>query len=129
MVRHVTISVLIVDDNDLVGESMARCCEVPDIRVVAVVSTAETALEAGRKYRPDVVLMDYRLGTDNGASVARRLLEIVPTSKVVIVTGAASQRVQRDALDAGCVGCVEKTMQVGRMLPELVRRAHFGQSV
>jgi DNA-binding NarL/FixJ family response regulator len=123
------ISVMIVDDNDLVAQSMARCCDVPDIRVVAVVSIAASALEAGRRYKPDVVLMDYRLGGDNGVSVARKLLDIVPTSKVVIVTGAASERVQQDALDVGCVGCVEKTMQLGRMLPDLVRRAHFGRSV
>jgi DNA-binding NarL/FixJ family response regulator len=124
-----SISVLIVDDNDLVGESLARCCEETDISVTAVVSSAAEALAAASESHPDVVLMDYRLGPDNGASVARQLLQIVPASKIVIMTGDPSEQTRREALAAGCVGCVGKTMHIAHELPSLILRAHAGEIV
>jgi two-component system response regulator DegU len=123
------ISVLIVDDNDLVGESMARCCDVDGISVTAVVSSSAEALAAASEYQPDVVLMDYRLGRDNGVSVARQLLDVHPSSKVVIMTGDPTERTRLEALAAGCVGCIGKTMHIARELPDLIRRAYAGEIV
>ena len=120
------ITVLVVDDNELVGQSMARCCAVPGIEVVAVVDTAAAALQAAQAHQLDVVLLDYRLGPDSGVMVARQILGLQPTTKVVMVSGAASPHLKREALEAGCVGCIDKTMQVGRMLPDLVKRASSG---
>jgi CheY-like chemotaxis protein len=123
------ISVLIVDDNELVGESLARGRETPDIRVVAVVSTAAEALAATLEHHPDVVLMDYRLGRDNGVSVARTLLQSAPTTRVLIMTGDPTARTRAEALDAGCMGCVGKTIHTGTELPALIRRAYSGEFV
>jgi DNA-binding NarL/FixJ family response regulator len=123
------ISVLIVEDSEIVAQSLARACEVPGMRVVGVVSTAAPALEASLQYRPDVVLMDYRLGADNGVSIAKRLLSAVPTSKIVIVTGAATDEERAEALDAGCMGLVEKSLQVGKGLATLVQRVAAGGPV
>jgi DNA-binding NarL/FixJ family response regulator len=123
------ILLLIVDDNDLVGQSLARCCQVPDIVLLAVASTAAAALEAGCKYEPDVVLMDYQLGSHGGVDVARELINAVPSSKVIILTGAVTERMKLEAHEAGCVGCLDKTISVGRMLPALIRRVHSGGPV
>jgi DNA-binding NarL/FixJ family response regulator len=123
------ISVLIVDDNELVGQGLARCCDVSDISVVAVVSSAMGAIESALENQPDVVLMDYRLGADNGAEVAKKVLEVAPASKVVVMTGDPSERTRIEALDAGCVGCVGKTMQVANELPSMIRRVSLGQSI
>jgi DNA-binding NarL/FixJ family response regulator len=127
--RTMPISVLIVDDNDLVGQSLARGCGASDISVIAVVSTAAEAVATAGDNQPDVVLMDYRLGRENGVSVARALLEVSPGSRVIIMTGVPSEQTRAEALDAGCVGCVGKTMHIGRELPALIRRAHSGEFV
>jgi two-component system response regulator DevR len=121
------ISVLIVDDHDEVGRGLARACQVDDLVVLGVAATAQEALAAVRMQAPDVVLMDNRLGIDSGPSVARKLLELAPASRIVIVTGAATNELRAEALAAGCVGCVEKTMEFGRRIPELIRRVHRGE--
>lgn len=116
-----------MDDNELVAQSLARCCEVPDISVVAVASTPAEAMDAALEYSPDVVLMDYRLGSENGVLVARRLLQVTPASRILIMTGDPTARTRVEAREGGCVGCVGKTLHIGSELPALIRRAHSGE--
>jgi DNA-binding NarL/FixJ family response regulator len=123
------ISVLIVDDNELVGHSLARCCDTSDISVIAVVSNGADALAAAREHGPDVVLMDYRLGAENGISLARQLLGVDSGAKVLLMTGDPNARIQIKAREAGCVGCVGKTVHVATALPDMIRRVYSGESV
>lgn len=119
-----TISVLIVDDDELVADVLAACLDEPDIGVVGTVHNADDALMAAQSVAPDVALVDRRLGASNGIDLARELLEVAPGLKIVIITADPSPEVERAALEAGCVACVGKTMNIGGVLPELVRRAH-----
>jgi DNA-binding NarL/FixJ family response regulator len=123
------IRILIVDDNELVGPSLARSCEGPDVTIVGIVQSAQAALDAVRSHHPDIVLMDYRLGPDDGVGVAEAVLGEVPDAKVLIVSGALTPAVREAALDAGCWGCLEKTMATGRELGQLVRRVYAGERI
>lgn len=115
------IKVLIVEDNDLVAQTLARCCEPPDFEVVALTNSTDSAVRAAEAYRPHVALVDYRLGADNGIATARRLLAIDPTLTVIIST-ADPDPVVEEARQAGCWGCIEKSVSMGRSLPDLLRR-------
>ena len=119
-----TISVLIVDDDELVAEVLAACLDEPDIGVVGTVYNSDDALMAAQSVGPDVALLDRRLGATDGIDLARELLEVAPGLKIVIITADPSAEVESAALEAGCVACVGKTMNIGDVLPELVRRAH-----
>ena len=123
-----TISVMIVDDDELVAEVLAACCDEPDIDVVATVYNGDDALTAARSWTPDVALVDRRLGRASGIDLARDLLDVAPELKIAIITADPSPEVERAALEAGCVACVGKTMNIGAVLPELVRRVHRGGS-
>ena len=123
------VRILIVDDDDLVAETLARCCEEPDMSVIAMAANAKSALAAALEHQPDVVLMDHRLDGSDGVEVATSLLEISPLSRVLIVTGAASNSLVLAARDAGCAGCIEKTMSMRGTLPDLIRRVHAGENV
>jgi DNA-binding NarL/FixJ family response regulator len=112
--------ILIVDDDELVADVLARCCEEPDMTVIGLAANADTALALAQEHQPDVVLMDHRLDGADGVEVASRLWAISPDSKVVIVTGAASTSLIRAAQEAGCVGCIEKTISISSGLPRSV---------
>lgn len=114
------IKVLIVDDNDLVAKTLARCCEPPDFEVVEMVDSTDGAVRAAAAHRPHVALVDYRLGADNGIATARRLLDLDPALAVIIST-ADPDPVVEEAKQAGCWGCVEKSVSMGRTLPDLLR--------
>ena len=122
------ITIMIVDDDEMVADSLARCCAEPDMQVVAMAGNAASALAAAREHQPEVVLMDHRLDGADGVEVASSVLAISPRSRVVIVTGAASTSLIRAAEEAGCVCCIEKTMSMRQVLPELIRRVHTGGS-
>jgi len=79
-----------------------------DIEIVASVGDGSEAVAAATKYRPDVVLMDYRLPGLDGVQATRAVKEAFPEAAVVCLTASANLR-ERDALmEAGAVGCLRK---------------------
>ncbi len=123
------IRVLIVDDHELVADSLRRLLsDEEDIEVVAAVGTGADALTAAEEYGPDVVLMDFQLPDADGTDVAARLKERHPESKVVMVTGYADHMVLARALEAGCSGFVTK-QQAAATAISAVRAASVGESV
>jgi DNA-binding NarL/FixJ family response regulator len=121
------IKVLIVDDNDLVAETLLRCCEAPGLEAVGAASSGGTAIAMVEEHGPHVVLIDHRLGEEDGITVASAILESAPGTKVVVVTGDLTPEVRARAEDAGCWGCLEKTVHTGRAIPDLVQRAYAGE--
>jgi DNA-binding NarL/FixJ family response regulator len=105
----VAIKVLLVDDHDLVLESIRRALTVePDLEIVGAVSTIAAALDATRDHAPDVVVMDYVLPDGTGAEATAKLLAEHPHVQVVMLTGQSSGATLADALEAGCSGFVSK---------------------
>lgn len=104
-----SITVLLVDDHDLVLESIHRALDAePDLQVTGAVSTAADALSAVRDLAPDVVVMDYLLPDGTGAEAAAQLLAEHPGTQVVMLTGRSSGATLANALEAGCAGFVAK---------------------
>jgi DNA-binding NarL/FixJ family response regulator len=101
--------VLLVDDHDLVLESIRRALGVePDLEVVGAVATVGAALDAVSALTPDVVVMDYVLPDGTGAEATTKLLAEHPHLQVVMLTGQSSGATLADALEAGCAGFVAK---------------------
>jgi CheY-like chemotaxis protein len=66
---------LIVDDNAAFRRAMRYMLERDGIRVLGMATTGVEALEQAERLRPDIVLMDVRLGDESGFDVAHRLEE------------------------------------------------------
>jgi DNA-binding NarL/FixJ family response regulator len=71
----VTFGVLIVDDNQLFFETARVLLEREGMRVVGGARTSAQALHRAEQLRPEVVLIDIRLGDESGLDLARRLAE------------------------------------------------------
>src|ERR1041384_272387 len=103
------ISVMVVDDHQMVAQSLARAIgDETDMKVVATASSVEEAVAAARMHQPDVVLMDYELPDGNGVSAAERIRADRPETKVVMVTSYTDDSVLVSAIEAGCSGNVTK---------------------
>ena len=110
------ITVLIVDDHSMVAESFRRAlANEADLEVVAVAHSAADAHSAANLHRPDVVLMDYTLPDGDGVSTAAALVQERPEIKVILVTGSDARSAVRGAIEAGCVGYLEKTMALSQL--------------
>ncbi len=101
--------VLVVDDHDLVAESLTRALRVePDLYVVGSARSCVSALDMARALRPDVVVMDYVLPDGNGAQATALIKAELPKTEIVVLTGAANSVSLSEALEAGCSGFVQK---------------------
>jgi DNA-binding NarL/FixJ family response regulator len=111
------ITILIVDDHSMVAECFQRALLFEaDMTVVAVAHTVADAQAAVTSHRPDVVLMDYALPDGDGIAAARTLIRQLPSTKVILVTATNDRGVVRRAIQAGCVGYLEKAMAFAQLV-------------
>ncbi|WP_226344951.1 response regulator transcription factor [Agilicoccus flavus] len=101
-----TIRVVVADDQEMVrlGLSMILRGE-DDIEVVAECDDGPSAVEAVRRLRPDVALLDIRMPRLDGLEAARLVAQ---DTRVVIVTTFGDDDLVDRALDVGVAGFVLK---------------------
>lgn len=127
--RQEPIRVLLVDDHEMFSQSLLRIlgAEV-DLEVVGTARTAREARELARDLSPDVILIDYGLPDEDGATAAAAIKSDRPETKLVMVTGFAEDPVLVAAIEAGCSGFVTKTKAVGEVV-QAVRAAYAGEAL
>ena len=79
---------------------------------VIEVGDGEQALTAAAAHHPDVILMDQRLPGTSGAQTTAQILGRLPNTKVVMLTGGATDDEMLDAVEAGVSGYLIKTARV-----------------
>ena len=98
----------------------------PDFDVLAACSTLDEGWSAVSKYQPDVVVLDLKLGMDDGRTMLRRLDPSKPPS-VVVLTASHEEDVLLDAARLGARGIVLKAT-APRVLEECLRAVHRGET-
>jgi DNA-binding NarL/FixJ family response regulator len=111
------IRVLVVDDQDLVraGIRMILATEA-DIEVVAEASDGAAAVAAAEEHQPDVVLMDIRMSGMNGIDATRRVVQLDPAPRVLVLTTFDLDAYVYDALRAGASGFLLKDAPSERLV-------------
>jgi len=111
------ISLLIVDDQALVRMGFRMLLEAePGIRVVGEAATGDEALRLARELRPRVVLMDVRMPGLDGIAATRKLLELSPESRVIILTTFDLDEYAFGGLRAGASGFLVKDTRPEELL-------------
>jgi len=109
--------ILIAEDFDDTRHMMKLLLEMRGHRVVEAANGQE-AVEIAMRERPDLILMDLNMPVLDGITATQLLRERPETADVpvVAVTAHCGDPVWRDrALAAGCVECVEKPVDFGRL--------------
>lgn len=124
------IRVVLADDQAPVREGLRVMLDAQsDITVVAEAGTGEQALDAARRLRPDVVIMDVRMPGMDGITATGRLLATADWPvKVIMVTTFDLDEYVFDALRLGASGFLLKTSPP-RLLPTAVREVHAGETM
>jgi DNA-binding NarL/FixJ family response regulator len=105
------VSLLICDDHGILADALAGFLDgEPTLRLVhPPVATGEEAVAVCGEARPDVVLMDIELAGDvDGLEATRRILDVSPETKVVILSGRSRRDTLLDAVEAGACGYLTK---------------------
>jgi len=120
------ISVLVVDDHEVVRSGLIGIVERQSaMRVAGEAADGEEAVEAFRRLRPDVVLMDLKMPRVNGWEATERIRRDFPLSKILILTTLDGDADIHRALAAGAIGYLLKDTP-SAMLVAAIRAAHAG---
>ncbi|WP_374686106.1 response regulator [Promineifilum sp.] len=123
-----SIRVLLVDDQALFREGLCTLLSLhEDIEVVGEAGDGQEALAAAVELRPDVVLMDLRMPVLDGVAATRRLREVAPASRVIVVTTFDDDEYVFEGLRAGAVGYLLKDVSSAKLV-EAIRAAARGES-
>ena len=109
--------ILIVED-DLVFASTLRDVLEAQGYGVACAADATQALEAARRSRPGVVLLDLKLPAGNGYEVLRAILQLDPSIVVLLMTGYGQEMksLVDQSLRGGARLCLQKPFDAGEVL-------------
>jgi len=103
------ISVLIVDDQELVREGLRMLLEAePDLAVAGEAGDGGQVLSQARLLDPDVVLMDIRMPQMNGIEATTRLVRGGTRAKILMLTTFDLDEYVYQALKAGASGFLLK---------------------
>ncbi|WP_258726869.1 response regulator [Cellulomonas sp. NS3] len=122
-------AVLLVDDEQLVRAGLRLILETAgDLTVVGEAPDGQAALDAVRRGRPDVVLMDLRMPRLDGLAATVALHATPDPPAVVVLTTFDTDEDVFRALEAGAAGFLLKDTPP-RDLIDAVRRAAAGDAV
>src|SRR6266496_5657389 len=98
------------DPQPLWLEALQQVLTSLDITVVGKANTIEQALSMVEAHRPDIFLVDTGVtGSMTGPSLVRAAVEIVPSLRVIAISGSAEPGDIDAAFDAGAIAYVVKT--------------------
>jgi DNA-binding NarL/FixJ family response regulator len=108
--------VLLADDHQTLREGLRALLERQGLQVVAEASDGRAAVEAARRARPDVVVLDVAMPILNGVEAAREIADASPESVAILLTALADARFAIDALRVGVRGFVDKSQGADELL-------------
>jgi DNA-binding NarL/FixJ family response regulator len=120
---------MVADDQELYrrGVEVVLSTE-DDISMVAEAADGAEAVQRAEECAPDVILMDIRMPKLDGIEAARRIKELVPTSKIIMLTVSDEDTHLYDAIKAGANGYLLKDLAIEEV-PQSIRRVNAGESL
>lgn len=122
-----TIRLVICDHHPLILRGMSELFRNEnDIEILASCTRDEETLEAVRRQRPDVVILDFRMPGKDGLATARELLAEGSCSRIIIYTDEITEDRLVEAFRIGVRGVVFKETDP-TLLVLCVRKVHAGE--
>jgi two-component system, NarL family, response regulator DevR len=110
------LRVVLVDDHEIVRGGLRSMLESAGIEVVAEAGTAREAVAAALATRPDVVLMDVRLGSGSGVEATREIRSAAPEVRVLMLTSFPDDEAVLASVMAGASGYFLKRVGTGELV-------------
>ena len=123
------IGVFVVDDHDIVRRGLRHLIEeTDDLVVVGEASSGAEALARIACTRPDVAILDARLGDASGVEVCREIRSRHPEIRCLMLTAFADDKSVVSAVMAGAAGYLLKEA-AGQALVDGIRAINAGRSL
>ena len=127
-----TLRILIVDDHAVVRRGLQAVLEDEDgLAVVGEAASGQEALVKAQSLRPDVVLMDIRMGEGDDASgidACRQIRSELPDTQVIMFTSYGQRESVLSSIMAGATGFLTKNVGHAQLV-EAIRAVGRGESL
>ncbi|MEO5884828.1 MAG: response regulator transcription factor [Candidatus Limnocylindrales bacterium] len=111
---------LVVDDHEVVRQGLVALLDRREgFQVVAEAGTVAEAIEAARRFQPDIVVMDVRLPDGSGVEACREIRSELPDTKVVMLTSYPDEEAVLSAIVAGASGYLLKQIRARDLMTAL----------
>jgi DNA-binding NarL/FixJ family response regulator len=119
--------ILIADDHPMIRRAVRSTLQdYAHFEVCGEAVDGAEAVEAAKKLKPDVVVLNVTMPVMNGFEAARKIKQIVPQSAIVILSSNADQRFVEEAKKIGVRAYVAKT-KAGESLVKAIEAAVRGE--
>jgi DNA-binding NarL/FixJ family response regulator len=109
------VRILVVDDHQMLRESLVGMLELSGFEVVGAVADGADATSMAAELLPDVVLMDLSMPVLNGLDATRLLREVAPSAATVVFSAFDNPELKRQAFAAGAVAYLPKGCSAERL--------------
>ena len=121
--------VFLLDDHEIVRRGVRELIDTEDdLEVVGEAGSVDEAMRRLPAIRPDVAVLDVRLGDGTGIEVCREIRSSLPEVRCLMLTSFSDDEALLDSVVAGAAGYVLKQI-VGNDLVDSIRRVHAGQTL
>jgi len=118
------VRIVLVEDNEVFRDALELLLGMrDDVAIVASVGDGLAAVSAAKAFRPDVVLMDYRMPALDGIQATALIVDEVPGVAVVALTASADDAEREALLEAGAVACLMKDQELEEIVAAILQAA------
>lgn len=110
--------VVVADDEEVIAETMAMILNASGYEARAV-SSGEAALELAKRFHPDFLISDIRMGEMDGIEAAKRIRAFLPKCKVVVFSATMVDQDMRLELRSLGFDFLRKPLHPTRLMAHL----------
>lgn len=118
LLEHINKKLLLIEDDESFAAVLARRLERHQYQVDIAHST-QSGLELATKVNPDYILLDMKIGDDNGIHILPKLRELLPNSRIILLTGYASIATAVESIKSGADDYLSKPIDGASLLATL----------
>ena len=103
------IRVMVVDDHPIVRDGLRDALGgEEDLEVVGLAADGVEAVSTAQRVEPDVIVMDVMMPNKDGVDACREVMELLPETKVLMLTASTLEDAVVEAVAAGATGYLQK---------------------
>jgi len=111
------VTFVIVDDSSFIRTILKKMLEETEgYTVVGEASDGEEAVRIAAEVKPDILTLDITMPNMDGLSAVKRILEVSPNTRIIMISAMGQQSVVIDAIKSGAKDFVIKPFEKSRIM-------------
>ena len=108
--------VLVVDDALFMRKVLIKMLTECGLEIAGEAQNGTEAVEKYKELKPDLVTLDIIMPGENGIEVVKKLININPEAKIIVVSAIGQISIAQDAVTAGAKDVVLKPINKDKLL-------------